>query len=1352
MIEECEDILECENKLSPIIQEISLLGEIPLSVEEVDKLGTFIKEQISDDIQKGTKFLKTETPTCVACFLVWKGILDYRGGDYWSAVKDSVGLSDPNWQGKWGKIFIDFLESNRLPSFDIKGAHRYVTPLLMHGMIPNSYLDEYFEKIIDPMVGKLTDPTDLKEISFLLGTQREDNEAIKTIEEEIEKLQDNKKQISSKLIRYRSLIKIWDDLDEIKTLEREVGDHGELASLPKDPLEYKNKKNSEMQDIQKGIEDLENEERLCEQRRNKFSELDKKILADLEAIDRCINILPGLEHELGELTELNARENLLKKQMEECVQSIFSDRWDERYVPSIRELPFDDLKDKIEAFNSRKVIESSAKQGYFENILKIVKGLTDYFFSRPIERERTSQEIQVEIPKILKDLPIDERVIECPQPELVHNLKQLYDNHETISHLRESRSSIEQKTDEQISRIKSVAEGVGVDIADDIQSMVTAMQHKLADARRNKQTADQAEHRIKEIKNDIRESTAEKDALFEELHEIDERLAKLGNGDVHFGVEQLKQRRDAQFKAESLRNDLMREYPDLGSLEREKDEAHRNGTDESCYISEIDCFDVEIRQIKQRITELKEKLKQIQIPFSSVDEPTRRFLLYGGDTASDFLVRSIQMADHRNKEGKVPATTEIGLAERVVTRFEEWYPPPPPDPPIIIGNGFRSPVIYLDIAMSEIKVHFPPQQVPDEIAGLCLVINEDKPDSHKELLKVYRYDKDHLETEELDFSLPFPSNNYEFTLKTDDQVIARWDIQGISPDRPFMAFNYDSKKLIKEEELPREQIWILLHDGFNLEPSRSIIEEAYLREKWREHKYRALDLIDVNQLGLVDKQGEKKSIPISREKILEPTLYSEPLIGCSSEEGAIYVGEPPSILVPIKSDAEISGWIISIPKSNANTLDESKHYRLTDEEILSIDEKENVFKILLSDEKYMGKTPVGRFTVRLRNNVRHIDKSFSFCVVPHLTIGFDKDIYLPCKSDTSQVYLRLGVSDQMEFESQSPAKIIDCKDRSYRIETASSKHNIHGILRYPLSDSDLITIPITIGIPRLAWRLDGLPGNKYSSESNRIEELWIGDLEEAGESLSLIVSMPSFIHGQGQLSLCNSEQGSEAKITEGKAIFNILRFSDTLKSSDESLQTFELTVPDSETSIDHVPLFRIRTIWEVEDLKCEISMKDEARILNIWWDEQGKAENRVVRLWGLKSGEKIHEEQIMKDSFSVTIAKSIKDIPDGRYLIQIAEEDPWSVTEIQFPGENAPNTRVVCIGIIKLNPRVICPGRRNRERNGKGFSKKELLNAGITLNDITSLKIAFDRRRRSLRVWNIEYLMEIKRRMDNNGT
>ena len=64
-----------------------------------------------------------------------------------------------------------------------------------------------------------------------------------------------------------------------------------------------------------------------------------------------------------------------------------------------------------------------------------------------------------------------------------------------------------------------------------------------------------------------------------EIQEVDELLIKLGNGDIQLGVEQLKQRRDAQLKAELLRKDLIKAYPDLKSLEEEKDRAQKYGKD-----------------------------------------------------------------------------------------------------------------------------------------------------------------------------------------------------------------------------------------------------------------------------------------------------------------------------------------------------------------------------------------------------------------------------------------------------------------------------------------------------------------------------------------------------------------------------------------------------------------------------------------------------------------------------------------------------------------------------------------------------------------------------------------------------
>jgi hypothetical protein len=1291
MIEECENIIECESKLSLIIQKVKLLGEIHLSVEEVNKLGAFIKEQISENIQKCTEFLRSNTPTCLACFLIWKGILDYRDGDYWSAIKDSIGLSDPNWQVKLGEIFTDFLKSNGFPDFDVPDAHRYVTSILMHGMIPDSCLDEYFEKILIPIVNhEFSDPTDNNEIIFFLKTRRENNKSIKDIEKEIKKLKTEENQISSKLSQVRSLIKIWDYLNEIEELEKKAGNLNELASLPENPLEYINQKKLVKQNLEKEIEELEKEEKLCEQQRRKFSEQDKVVLSNSKYIKNCINILPELEQELAKLAEYKAQENSIKEQMEKFAQSIFSESWDERYALIIQNLPFDKLEDKIEALHSRRISESGIRQVYFENILKIVKRWMNYFFSHFKKREKTIQEIQIEISEILKDLPIDKRAIELPQIELIHNLKQLCDNHKIVCHLCDIRNSIERKTSEQIGRIKNVAETVGVDISNNLRCIITTMQTKLADGQRNEEKAKQAEQEIKKIENYIKELMIKKQSIVEELQAIDVRLVRFGNGNIQSGIELLEQRRDAQHKAELLRNNLMSVYPDLKSLEREKYEAQKDGKDKSYYHSEINKLDVEIEQIKQRIVDFKERLNQIPVPFPSVDEPIRRFLIYGSDTARDFLVQSVQMINHAKEKKKVPSVNEIGLQERVVTKFEEWWRKHEKEKEeVIAGEGtvqksqdrFRSPVIYIDTAIGEIKVRFPSQRLTDKITEIYLIVNEDKPNPYKEPLRVYIQDKDLFETEEIDFSLPFPSDHYEFTLKSGSNVINSWSINGIYPDHPFMAFNYDSKKLIKGEELPKENVWILLHNRFDLEPEGIIFEEVSLYGKWKEYKCLALKIDDVSDLCLMNRQGEKTIIPISSERILEPILFGGQILkGCHSEEDDIYLGDPPSIRILIESEDEIKWWTISIIPDRNSTLAESKHYRLGDlGEILNIDANKSVCEFPLSDEKCLGKNCIGMFTVRLKNDTHHhhIDKKLHFCIVPYLKLKFDKDIYLPCEENTTRVELKLDGTEKMEFEPQSLAKIIEHKDSSFRIEITSSEHSIHGTLRYPSFKDDFISIPITIKILRLTWRLDGFPNNQFFSECNRIEEIWFGDWKEAEESLSLIVGMPPFVCGHGELSLCNSEQKSKGKITDGKARFDLLAFNDTLRKGDEPLQTFEITVPDSEPPIDNVELFKVRTRWEVEGLECIQKFYNGKLILNISWKrEKGKAEGqRVVRLWKIESPDSDpFRWEVPEGTNSVEITVEQEKIPSGNYRIHIDVEDTWSITKSSMPFQDSLNT------------------------------------------------------------------------------
>jgi hypothetical protein len=67
MLEDCYNLRDCEKLLCPLIQQISLIGEIPLTEEDVDKLGKLIRETIKTD-KDGKWKLERFYQTCLACF------------------------------------------------------------------------------------------------------------------------------------------------------------------------------------------------------------------------------------------------------------------------------------------------------------------------------------------------------------------------------------------------------------------------------------------------------------------------------------------------------------------------------------------------------------------------------------------------------------------------------------------------------------------------------------------------------------------------------------------------------------------------------------------------------------------------------------------------------------------------------------------------------------------------------------------------------------------------------------------------------------------------------------------------------------------------------------------------------------------------------------------------------------------------------------------------------------------------------------------------------------------------------------------------------------------------------------
>ncbi len=149
MIERCRDLLECERLLAGEVSgSIGIfLGEIPLSQQDIELLDELVVDVLARDPANGTRFLVQKAPTCFALFLVWQGIRGYDNGDYWSAVRESTGIWDRRYDGKWGEAFLRFSRDIRLAQHDPDGGHRYITPILFQGGIPDSCLPEYFREI-----------------------------------------------------------------------------------------------------------------------------------------------------------------------------------------------------------------------------------------------------------------------------------------------------------------------------------------------------------------------------------------------------------------------------------------------------------------------------------------------------------------------------------------------------------------------------------------------------------------------------------------------------------------------------------------------------------------------------------------------------------------------------------------------------------------------------------------------------------------------------------------------------------------------------------------------------------------------------------------------------------------------------------------------------------------------------------------------------------------------------------------------------------------------------------------------------------------------------------------------------
>ncbi len=133
-----------------LFQEKDLAYAKDLVVNLIDEIG----------ISKATIRFERFYPGVLSSFLLLVGIYKYSSGNFWDNVWEYVGKRYSNYQSRWGNIFLEFVQKNGLESFfdksnEYERSYRYVNPILLHGGIPYSCLNDFFEYLLVPAVTRV---------------------------------------------------------------------------------------------------------------------------------------------------------------------------------------------------------------------------------------------------------------------------------------------------------------------------------------------------------------------------------------------------------------------------------------------------------------------------------------------------------------------------------------------------------------------------------------------------------------------------------------------------------------------------------------------------------------------------------------------------------------------------------------------------------------------------------------------------------------------------------------------------------------------------------------------------------------------------------------------------------------------------------------------------------------------------------------------------------------------------------------------------------------------------------------------------------------------------------------------
>ncbi len=274
--------------------DLVLLGNIELTHEELNHLAklTAMELQKPEPAVYGS--------LSVAVFLAWMGIFHYQD-NYWTHVYKALGL--PQGQVKWqrilGEAFLQTIEKYQLPKFE--GKSRYITPILAHSCVPNSYLDSYFRDVVLALY-KERERAGLvvkrAEVEHVVANWRRDYLTYQELQGRLAELESQEKSLVIAL-------EVWkhkDRLKQLKNLKAEIKESTDLTALLAVPEGWLEQAEAERDNLQQKYDAflswLKQANKISKTKKAKQSELDELNIKIMVASEQ---VLEHWDHRLTAL-------------------------------------------------------------------------------------------------------------------------------------------------------------------------------------------------------------------------------------------------------------------------------------------------------------------------------------------------------------------------------------------------------------------------------------------------------------------------------------------------------------------------------------------------------------------------------------------------------------------------------------------------------------------------------------------------------------------------------------------------------------------------------------------------------------------------------------------------------------------------------------------------------------------------------------------------------------------------------------------------------------------------------------------------------------------------------------------